>query len=859
MCRVLAFIVLFASCAPARADLPSILKANCVDCHNAETKSGQLDLSSLTLNAADPKNAEIWIRVHDRVRAGEMPPKDAEPLKPGDRDALIQSLAAAITTAESATTQSQGRATRRRLNRQEYEYAIRDLLDAPWLQLRTVLPEDAVAHGFNRIGDALDVSHVQMARYLEAAELALNSVVVDSLKKPDPTMKRYYTRDQGSFTRKFTFTQFNNAPERATFPVLGFEGQPDVRWGRAPVTVGEADPTTRDLEGVGLVHGAYEPVEPKWNRFNAPASGRYRLRVMAHSIWVGPNGANANLKDPRKTYPKWFVPDLDHVEKGRRSEPVTIYSDAPPHQLRRLGAIDLTPEPAVHELEVDLLEGETIRPDASRLFRSRPGETRWQNPLAEKEGQPGVCYRWLEVEGPLHDAWPPRGHQLLFDNLPVKKDGQKVEIVSQNPREDARRLLARFAERAYRRPIPESEKLRFLPVIERQLAEGASFKDAMITGYTAVLCSPEFTTCHAEPGPLDDHALASRLSFFLWNTEPDHELRELADRGQLRNTEALRQQTQRMVEDPRSRRFVDSFLDYWLDLRKILDNNPDGALYGDYYLDDWLTDSALEETRLTFAEMLKANLPARTVAASDFAFVNERLALHYGLEPFEGTAFRKVTLPPGCVRGGFLTQASILTVTANGTSTSPVVRGAWVMSRILGKTPPKPPAVPAVEPDLRGATTIREQLAKHRDQASCAACHKDIDPPGFALESFDVAGGFRTTYRAQAANKESRVAGFAKSGQPFQFQQGLPVDSSGQLATGESFGDIVAFKQLLLADERQLARNLVSQLTVYATGAPIRFSDRHVIESILDQTQADGYRTADLIQCLVQSPLFREK
>jgi hypothetical protein len=860
MLRHLVLLVGILSAASASAaDVSSLIKSSCVECHNADDKSGQLDLSILALNPTDPKNAEVWIRIHDRVRAGEMPPKDAGPLKPADRDTLVRGISDAISSVESAQTKVQGRATRRRLNRQEYENTLRDLLDAPWLQIKTVLPEDAVAHGYNRIGDALDVSHVQMARYLEAADLALNAVIVDSLEKPAPKVERYYARDQSSFTRKFIFTQFNTAPERATFPVLGFAGQPDVRRGEAPTTVGDKDPATRELEGVGLVHGAYEPVEPKFNKFDAPVSGRYRLRFMAHSIWVGPNGANANLKEPKKTYPKWFVPDLDHVEKGRRSEPVTIYSEMPPRQLRRLGAFDITPEPTVHEMEVDLLAGETIRPDASRLFRSRPGEGRWQNPLAEQDGQPGVCYRWLEVEGPLYDAWPPAGHQLLFGDLPIKKSGKSVEIVSTDAKGDARRLLGRFAERAYRRPVSNDEKLRFLPVIERQLSEGASFKDAMIAGYTAVLCSPEFTTCHAEPGPLDDHALASRISYFLWNSEPDQELRELADRGQLRDAATLRQQTQRLIDDPRSRRFVESYLDYWLDLRKILDNNPDGALYGDYYLDDWLTDSALEETRLFFAEMLKANLPARTVASSDFTFVNERLALHYGLERFEGTDFRKVKLPDGCVRGGLLTQASILTVTANGTSTSPVVRGAWVMSRILGKTPPKPPAVPAVEPDLRGATTIREQLAKHRDQDSCAACHKDIDPPGFALESFDVAGGFRTKYRAQAATKETRVVGFAKSGQPFQFQEGLPVDSSGQLATGESFGDILEFKKLLLSDERQLARNLVSQLATYATGAPVRFSDRQVVESILDQTQAEGYRTADLIHAIVQSPLFREK
>jgi hypothetical protein len=219
---------------------------------------------------------------------------------------------------------------------------------------------------------------------------------------------------------------------------------------------------------------------------------------------------------------------------------------------------------------------------------------------------------------------------------------------------------------------------------------------------------------------------------------------------------------------------------------------------------------------------------------------------------------RKVPLPADSIRGGFLTQASVLTVTANGTTTSPVVRGAWVLDRILGQTPPKPPPVPAVEPDLRGATTIREQLAKHRNQPSCHGCHAKIDPPGFALESFDVMGAERTKYRA-LAEKAERVAGFAKSGQPVQYKWGLPVDASGEFADGRRFAGIAEFKRLLLADERIVARNFVNQLTVYATGAPVAFADRATVEAILDAAKPDGYRIADLIHGLVQSDLMRRK
>lgn len=186
------------------------------------------------------------------------------------------------------------------------------------------------------------------------------------------------------------FSVFNTAPERATFAVLGIRAQPEVRAGTAPITVGSTNAELRELEGVGVVAGSYEPLEPKFNNFRAPTAGRYRLRFNAYSVWVGPGASN-----------KWFIPNLDEVSSGRRSEPITIYSEVPPNLLRRLGKFDVTPEPAVKEPEVWLLAGETIRPDPARLFCSRPGPTRWQNPLAERDGQPGVVFRWMEVEGPL--------------------------------------------------------------------------------------------------------------------------------------------------------------------------------------------------------------------------------------------------------------------------------------------------------------------------------------------------------------------------------------------------------------------------------------------------------------------------
>ncbi len=833
------------------APLAKFIQRRCADCHDAEEKKGGLDLDALAFAPDDIRNFATWVKVYDRVMADEMPPKKQPRPEKREVARFVSALNAALATAERAHLAADGRATLRRLNRYEYENTLRDLLGAPWLQLRDALPEDGESYRFNKIGDTLDVSHVQMARYLATADRALRLVMATSVERPAAAVTRFHARDQPSFTDKMKYDEFNTAPERATFPVVGTQAQPAVRAMQAPMTVGAANPAVRDQEGVGVVASNYEPVEVYFEKFVTPANGRYRLRFKAYPVWVGPGEAPG----------RWYIPDLDTVLPGTHSEPVTIYSETPPRQLRTLGKFDAVPDGAVRELDTYLLKGEIIRPDAARLFRSRPGASRWQNPLARPDGQPGVVFSWMEVEGPLCDEWPSAGHRLLFGDLPLKAPahaGDPVEVVPADPARDARRLLAGFMDRAYRRPVRAEEVARFLPVIDGALHAGSGFADAMIAGYTAVLCSPGFLYLEEEPGRLDDYALASRLSYFLWNTAPDAELRALAARGTLHRPKTLRAQTERLLADPRAQRFVDAFLAYWLQLRKLGANSPDEALYPDYYLDDLLTESAEAETRAFFAELVRDDLPARNVITSDFAMVNERLARHYGLGGVEGVAIRRVPLPPDSPRGGLLTQASVLKVTANGTTTSPVLRGAWVMERILGQpVPPPPPDVPALEPDTRGATTIREQLAKHRAQPVCAGCHAKIDPAGFALENFDVMGGWRDRYRALGGT--AFAPGLGHNGQKFAFHAALLVDSSGTLPDGRGFADVRALKQLLAADEAQIARNLTRQLATYATGAPVRFSDRPAIERILATAAPNHYGVRTLITEIVQSPLFLQK
>lgn len=827
----------------------AFIQDHCSDCHDADSHKGGLDLTSLAFDLDSPKAFNLWVKVHDRVRDGEMPPKKEPRPDAASLKTFLTSIGDPMVKADQAREAAQGgRAVWRRLNRYEYENAMRDLFHAPWLQIKEMLPEDGESHRFNKDGLALSVSHVQIESYLEAAQYAMHEVMPTTVNKPAATVRRYYARQQRSFIGKMKYSSMNSDPERSTFPLLGWTAQPDVLSGKAPVSVGASDPVKREQEAFGVVASTYEPIEIRFNGFRAPVSGHYKLRFSAYTFWAAP------LSEKR-----WWMPNRDDISRGRRDEPITIYSETEPRLLRWLGTFDVHPEPSVHELDVYLLAGETIQPDAARLFRSRPPA--WHNPLAQKDGQPGVAFQWMETEGPIDNQWPTPAQKLMFGDLPTKEpnhEGEGIQVISQSPDADAERLLLSFMQKAYRHPVRKGEVGRFVAVFDAAQKSGENFADSLCAAYSAILCSPDFVCVEEQPGRLDDYALASRLSFFLWNSPPDDQLRTLAAAGTLQQPAVLRGQVNRLLDDPKSQRFIDAFLDYWLDLRKIVATAPDSSLYPDYYLDDLLTESAERETQLFFGDLIHRDLPSSNIVSSDFTFLNERLALHYGIPGVSGVAMRRVELPPESPRGGLMTQASVLKVTANGTTTSPVLRGVWIMERILGKPPPiKPASVPAIEPDIRGATTIREQLEKHRSMASCAACHAKIDPAGFALENFDVMGGWRDTYRA--LGQGTPVPGIGHNGQKFAFVNGPAVDASAQLPDGRKFHDVRELKKLLLADPRQIARNFVDQLICYGTGAAVRFGDRPLVEAILDRAEPTHYGVRSLIQELVQSDLFQSK
>ncbi len=898
-----------------RAQEPStqsiaFLMQHCASCHDADSREGELDVTSLDWRANSGSAFALRVRMFECVAAGEMPPESEVPPSEVSKAAFQSELGALLSEQDRRRIALEGRAMKRRLNRDEYENSLRDLLNLPWIQIRDMLPEDGERYRYNKIGEALDVSHVQLSRYMSAAETALQQALIVKLQRPEKATKRYFARDEASLTFNFWPRENSTLPDRHSFPVLDAHAQPDVRRSDAP----RSSPETREREAVGRVSSIFSDAGGySWGQFRVPASGKYRLRFKGYSIWVSGGGIGrwfyegfGDEKAPVYYLPLWHRPNADEVWPGRRSEPIGVYAQSS-GKSRPLGEFDFGVEPTEGEIEVSLIANEVIQTDGLRLFRTRVNGTdeQYVNPLATEAGMPGYAIQWMEVEGPFDDEQTTSGYQQLFDNLPLVQMNDsdatgvvlqvpeglisspevaptsvpeppgrrgpprrgfggprnvdvKVEVQSQHPREDAQRLIAAFLNRCYRGKVDPRHEQLFLKLFDQQFEQGIGFTQALLTTYTAILSSPGFLFINEAPGVLDDDSIATRLALFLWNSEPDAELRKLAHDGQLRNLAVLRFQTERLLNDPKSRRFVDAFADYWLDLRKIDDTSPSTTLYNDYELDDPLKLSSLEETRLFVAKLIGDDLPARNVVDSDFTFLNERLAEHYGIENVQGAKLRLVSLPADSVRGGLMTQASVLKVTANGTTTSPVVRGNWITERILGIRVAPPPAVPAVEPDIRGAVTIRQQLEQHRADASCAACHAKIDPPGLALESFDVMGGYRQRYRAVSESVPAE-SGIGMNGQAFSFHFALPVDCAGKLENGQEFQDINDLKHLMLLDERRIARNLVQQLTIYATGAPISFSDREAIEKMLDHTQATDFGVRSIIHEIVQSRLFLSK
>lgn len=865
-------------------ELPSDVKTffgeYCLDCHDTKTKSGGLDLSADQTDFGNLSTFQRWIRIHDRIQAGEMPPRDAQKPLADETKPTLEWLNQSLGTKVLNRREQNGRSVVRRMNRFEFENTLRDLLEVPSLEVQELLPDDGRADGFTKTAAALDVSPVLLAKYGEAIDKALNAAIAKWSVPPEVERRTLYANQQYDFKVLMSGGDaVMLTPEmkydESRFPMpsaTNADGNyPDGKWqfGGKYKGLGEAEKEGIFKDGctVGMTRTFGESFPGRFNY--APVhSGRYQINVTAWSYW-------------------W---DKGEAKPAPRSGSVGVYFGT-----RLLGFVDapsLTPTDTEIVVDIEPKDESYLRAAGASFLDAHVYFSQGQ--IKAYSGA-GVAIDKIVVTGPLYDEWPPASHRRLFGDLPVvpyqklpaevskparpttfrlahaanNGPGRLVPgmTVSVDPAGDARRLLASFLPRAFRRPIADAEIQRYAAISEARIKQGVSFEDAMISAYRTALLSPDFLFLNEPTGPLDGYALATRLSYFLWNSCPDDGLLAAAKAGTLQEEKGLRIAADRMLADSKADRFFRDFPDQWLDLRDFDLTSPDKQLYPEFQPN--LEDAMRREPREYFKYAVLNRFSASQLIATSVNILNQRLAEHYGVSDVSGTRFQRKDIDQNTnTRGGFLTMAAVCKVTANGTTTSPVKRGAWVMKKMLGRPPqPPPPDVPAVEPDVKGATTIREQLAKHREDATCASCHAQFDPPGFALESYDVIGGRRDFYRATEGAKVPNFANIFRSyltpegefKNHANFRDGQPVDSSGELVDGRKFSALREFQSMLLDDRKTFSRNLANQLVLYATGAPVEFADRAAVEDILQRAGGPDPQLPELLHQVIRSPLFLSK
>lgn len=857
---VFSFPLLLAQVAPC-AESPVFFEKHCYSCHDGQNRKGGLDLTTLKIEA--PLDFERWVKVFDRLEAGEMPPKAKKQPSANEAAEAQKWLRQSLLKAELQKRKGESRTGLRRLTRAEYENTMRDLFHLDGMPLQGELPADGSAHGFDNNADALDISHVNLAKYIEAADRVLDMAIATRPNPPSITKQRISLANSAGFVAHVLLhgdgVILKDKKPDPEFPPAGAQMHIDQG---AHERIGSFN----NGSSVGLFRHEDESFHPYFIEFVTIYPGKYRVKTSLWSFqWDKGQVLPARGTEAARLS---LVTLTGDGRGGGHPSTVLAYFDAPSLQEKK------------HEFTQWLNPREIIGFNAASLAQG--GQTRGKKRAMGFTG-PGIACDHLEIEGPFHAEWPPRSHKELFGDLPLAefklaehpgvrppkrkltrqemgagKNRPDVEpgiwtVRSQEPLADAGRLLSHFLPRAFRRPVSTETQKHYLKRVEERLKAGDSFEAAMRWAYRAALCSADFLY-HVEPaGKLDAYAMACRLSYFFWKSMPDEPLLSLAKAGKLNQGETLRSETDRLLKDGKSERFVEDFLGQWLKLRQIAATDPDRKLYPEF--SPYLQDSMVKETRAYFREMLDKGLGASFLVQSDFAMLNEKLAVHYGIPAVSGSQIRRVTLPSGSVRGPFLTQAAIHKITANGTTTSPVTRGAFVLDRLLGQPPEPPPAdVPAIEPDVRGAKTIREQLDKHRNNPSCANCHVKIDPPGFALEAFDVIGGSRTRYRSIGTGDPAPRGNI----DPFigiSFKLGPPVDPAGEFFEGGSFKDISEF-QKRMAQSPKLWSNLARQLAVYATAREVAFADRDAMTRLVETTQKKGGGIRTLIHELIQSELF---
>jgi Protein of unknown function (DUF1592)/Protein of unknown function (DUF1588)/Protein of unknown function (DUF1587)/Protein of unknown function (DUF1585)/Protein of unknown function (DUF1595)/Planctomycete cytochrome C len=763
------------------------LEKHCLGCHSGTKPKGELSLESFRESPAVARDRKVWDNVLKRVVSGEMPPKDRPRPTIAEAEAFTDVVKAVFDHADRNATPDPGRVTMRRLNRVEYRNTIRDLIGVDFDPTED-FPSDDIGYGFDNIGDVLTLPPVLMERYLAAAENILSRAIVPD---PAPPIKRHLAA---------MFTEPASADIDKKVIEKSFRRM--VTDGREPIEVG-----------------------PLNTPYQWDANGEYifRTRVFGQSGTDQPLRVAILLHGEKLPEPDSEA-DLASLS-GRVLRPARILKtfDVKADKPENAEVLEVRVPPAVgrHRMMV-------------ALYKPLPGQ-----PAAK------LYVEYFALEGPL-DMRPASQHKLL-----AATPG-KPQV------EQTREVLTRFLRRAFRRPPTPDELARSTRLVTAAQAAGDNWESGVQLAMQAALCSPKFLfrvelydqAPRAAVRPLNEFQLASRLAYFLWSTMPDDTLLDLAQAGKL--TGQLEPQVMRMLADPRATALVQNFALQWLQIKRLEFIAPDGTLFPTF--DARLRKAMFQETELFFESVLREDRSILDLIDADYTFLNEPLAKHYGIadtagnavgqkparsggQPIRGDEFRRVSLPGG-LRGGLLTQASVLTVNSNPTRTSPVKRGRWVLEQILGAPPPPPPAnVPELPADGPSATaaSLRQQMEVHRRDPACANCHAKMDPIGFALENFNAIGGYRT-----------------KDGT-------FDIDATGEFPDGTRFQGPAELKSLVMRRRDDFARCLTEKMLTYALGRGVEHYDRPTVERIVKSLSAGGYKFSLLVTQIVECDAFRQR
>ena len=752
----------------------------CIGCHNTRNPlPAGAPLALDKANFADPgADAATWERVVKKLGVGAMPPQGS--LTPGPaelgkfRAALIASLDAA-----AAKKNSPGTYVLHRLNRTEYANAVRDLLGVT-VDIADLLPSDSGEFGFDNIATALPTSPLLLERYLTAGLRIAELAVGDAGSEPGTYTYTIGTVvSQNQHVEGLPLGTRGGLLARHTFPADGEY----VFSGRLLKTVAEG---LVGVEGHETPHQFIVTIDGK-RVFSAPIGGKE-----------------------------------DH-EKATENKPV-----AREEFDKRMMSPRITVTAGLHDVGFTFVERPTQEQNMWQPVLRSSQEA--HNPSGMPRLRNGI------IEGPYNTTGLSNNEarQRLFVCTP-KSAAQESNC--------ATTILSTVARRAFRRPVTKADLDAPMALYKEERTAGGDFDAGVRSGLARILTSPSFLfRSEGDPAPLatgtphrvTELELASRLSFFLWSSIPDDQLLNLAIAGKLRAPGVLESQVRRMIADDRANAFMAAFTGQWLQLRNLDKVTPDVLLFPDF--DDNVRQAMRRETELLFASIVRENRPATTLLDADYTFVNERLARHYGIPRVYGSHFRRVPVTDAN-RRGLLGHVSILSMTAAANRTSPVLRGKYIISNLLN-TPPLPP--PAVVPDLEESaqkdrpTTVRQQLERHRANPTCGACHRNIDPAGFALENFDAVGQWREVTR-----------------------EGLPIDTAGVLSDGAKVDGPVALRKALLSRPDVFAGTIAEKLMIYALGRGLEPVDMPVVRSVVRGTAAQNYAMQAILLGIVKSAPFQ--